>query len=149
MPAPDGAQFTDIVKIPGQAHPVRFLSPDAIAGLQGRRVRIHGHTPASKHLGYPIYSVIQSGHVVGQATDIHLTDVKPYVHQRLLREAQEKNKKTANTFIVGSVSQPADTLPSQGLKIRPGVIVDSETGEDLSGGVSSVWLGPQGAKYRK
>lgn len=142
-------QFSEIIHIPGRGQPVRMLSPEALTGLEGRRVRVHGHSPAKEHLGYPVYSIIVSGRVAGQATNVHLSDVRPYVHQRLLREAQEKGRKTANTFIVGTVVPTPTVLPSTPASIRPGQIRDASTHEDLSSGVSQVWMGPDGVRYSR
>jgi len=139
--------FTEVA-IPG-SRPIRLMSPEHIAGLEGKRAIVHGHTPARQHLGHPVYSVSIGGKVVGHATDIHLRDAKPYIHQRLLREAQERGKKTANTLIIGSISPTPTEMPDRPLKIRPGVIVDAETNEDLREGLGQVRLGPEGAFYRR
>lgn len=131
-----------------RGQPVRIMSPEGLSSLEGQRVRVHGHTPASKVLGERIYSVLSRGKVVGHTREIELENARLRVDKKELRKHLESptGAKTRNTFIEGLVSKPSSDALSP-LHIRPGVMKDPQTGENLAEGVKRVRLDNFGAGY--
>lgn len=149
MPAPDGPQFKEMHMVRGT--PVRILNEQGLGELVGTKAQVHMHTPATRELGKPVYSILVGGKVVGQSDNIYLKDAQMKVNKRELEShLNNPNRgKTRNTFVEGVV-RPATVDPvEQELKIRPGSMTDAKTGEDVSSGMSVVQLGSKGARYRR
>jgi len=124
--------------------PVRIISEQGLKKLLGIKVDVHMHTPATKVLGRPIFSVLVRGKVVGQTDDIYLVSAKMKVNRReLLNHLNSPTKaKTRNTFISGIVS-PSCKVTSA-IKVAPGSVTDVKTGKDVSSYIGTVRLGPDG-----
>lgn len=149
MVAPLAHQFKEEHKVRGV--PVRILSEQGLGALVGERAQVHMHTPATKQLGRPVYSVLVNKKVVGQTESIYLKDSKMRVDRKELENHLKSptGAKTRNTFVEGVVHPAPAAAVDKKLKIRPGSMVDAETGEDVSSSMSTVHLGPSGARYRK
>jgi hypothetical protein len=149
MPVPEGPQFKEMHMVRGT--PVRILSEQSLGDLVGTKAQVHMHTPATKELGKPVYSVLVGGKVVGQSDNIYLKNAQMKVNKRELENHLNNptKAKTRNTFVEGVVRSATIEPVEQELKIRPGSMTDAQTGEDVSSGMGIVQLGSKGARYRK
>lgn len=141
-------QFKAVYSVRGV--PVRLLSERGLGDLVGIKAQVHMHTPATNQLRTPIYSVLVGGKVVGQADNIYLRSSRMKVDKKQLQAhlSSATHAKTRNTFVEGIV-HPVPVEPAEKkLKIRPGLMVDEETGQDVSTGMAGVHLGPFGARYK-
>lgn len=148
-------QFFSSVHTQGFSHPVKLMNEQGLGELVGSKADVHLHTPATKKLGKPIYSVLVGGLVQGHTEDIFLKDTKMKVDKKQLEIylANPSKGKTRNTFVSGTV-HPAPLEPAERtLKVRPGLMEDEETGEDVSMGMSGVRLSSENnkpsAKYKR
>ena len=129
--------------------PVNILNETGLGDLVGMKARVHMHTPATEALGRPIYSVLVGGKVFGHTEDIYLKDSAMKVDKKQLeKHLANPESKTRNTFVSGIVAPPPIEPADRALKIRPGLMEDAKTGEDVSGGMAGVRLNANGAKYK-
>lgn len=140
----------------GFAAPVKLINEQGLGELVGHRADVHLHTPATKKLGKPIYSVLVGGLVQGHTEGIYLKDSRMKVdkqqlaiHLASITPENPEGTKTRNTFVSGTVHPAPVESPSEKLAVKPGSMTDAKTGEDVSSGMGIVQLGPKGARYRK
>jgi hypothetical protein len=148
MPKPEGPQFSEIHTVRGT--PVRIFDPTANESLLGTTVNVHLHTPATRALNEPIYSVLdKSRRLIGHTRDISLEGAHMAVDKRELSNHLNSptGAKTRNTFVRGSITTPIED--GKPLRIRPGSMTDPETGDDVSSNLGRVNLGPKGAFYKR
>lgn len=144
----NGIQFSEEHIVRGT--PVRIISPESMVGLRGTPVHVHMHTPATKALGEPIYSVLDNSRLlIGHSKNISLENASMAVDARELKKHLENptKAKTRNTFVRGTVGP--NLRGGNPLKIRPGSMTDPETGEDVSKDLGRVNLGKKGARYKR
>jgi hypothetical protein len=144
----NGIQFSEEHIVRGT--PVRIISPESMVGLRGTPVNVHMHTPATKALGEPIYSVLDNSRLlIGHSKNISLENASMAVDARELKKHLENptKAKTRNTFVRGTVGP--NLRGGNPLKIRPGSMTDLDTGEDVSENLGRVNLGKQGARYKR
>lgn len=143
----NNSQFFSEVHNKGFSSPVRIINEQGLGELVGQKADVHLHTPATNRLGRPIYSVLVGGRVEGHAEDIYLKDVKMKVDKQQLAKFHASKtpenpdgSKTRNTFTSGTVRPAPIEPPDKKLKIIPGSMTDSATGEDVSAGMAMVRL---------
>lgn len=151
----NNSQFFSEIHKDGFSSPVRIMTEQALGALVGMKAKVHLHSPATEKLGRPIYSVLVNGRVEGHTEDIYLKDTMMKVDKKQLQAHLDSptGAKTRNTFVAGTV-HPAPYEPaSEPLQVRPGSMVDANTGEDVSTGMSGVRLGSKNgnpsAMYKK
>jgi hypothetical protein len=86
--------------------------------------------------------VLVGGIVQGQAENIYLRDSKMKVDKKQLQAHLDSptGAKTRNTFNSGIVDNVPAEPPTRRLDMRPGIMRDFKTKEDVSSGVSGTYL---------
>jgi hypothetical protein len=123
-------------------NPVRIINEQGMSELIGRKADVHLHSPATEKLGRPIYSVLVGGLVQGQSENIYLKDAKIKIDKKQLQAHLDSptGAKTRNTFSSGIVDNVPEEPPTRRLDMRPGIMRDFKTKEDVSSGVSDIHL---------
>jgi hypothetical protein len=98
-----------------------FLNWEQLAA-EHDRVAVHMHTPMTKKLGFPVYSVLAKSRVLGQVTGGALEEPSVKIDRRALQEKLNRDAKTRNTFIEGRpVASPPEGT-AVGMRMRPGSV---------------------------
>ena len=134
----------------GYSSPVRIFSDEGLASHEGKRVDVHMHSPATKKLGRPIYSIVHKSRVLGQTDDISIHNARMHVEQSKLRAAlaNPRKPKDRHTFVRGEIGPHIKAPRAKSLKIRPGSMTDAKTGEDISSNMGVVRLN-QTQRYKR
>jgi hypothetical protein len=104
-----------------------FLNWEQLAA-EHDRVAVHMHTPMTKQLGFPVYSVLAKNRVLGQVTGGALEEPSVKIDRKALQDKLNRDSKTRNTFIEGRPVVSPPEGESVGMRMRPGSVkVGDET----------------------